>query len=495
LARHQYHPSVHFVEERMVMIKIASLLIGVPALITLYGWAVESNTLVWLFPYQISMKANTAVAFLVASIALHLLLIQSMTAVVLQRCMAIAIFAIGGLTLLQYIFDMHFPYVDHIFIQSKLINLNSSTSDLFSNRMSPLAAINLMAVALSMLFLSHHTHNHQLNLGRIFALVVLISSILVLIGYAYGVMDLYRFGFFVPLSPLSALCFLLLAISLLLIRAERGFMRLFVGQTMGSQMIRWLLPTLILVFISIGWLCRQGNLLNLYNDQFEISILIFNTLLLSCALMIWQARIQHGQELLRQRAQHALLLNNQQLEKKVQQRTEELHQLMQKLETLSLTDSLTGLANRRAYEQRIAFELEQKQRYQRSPAIVMIDVDYFKKFNDDFGHQTGDVVLTEVAQLLKNNARTTDLVCRYGGEEFIVILPDTSLNDGLAIAERFRHAIAVHAWSPRVVTISAGVASLQGNDSLQQLLNNADAALYSAKAAGRNRVMSEKLTA
>ncbi|MDR9778936.1 hypothetical protein RJJ65_41035, partial [Rhizobium hidalgonense] len=107
------------------------------------------------------------------------------------------------------------------------------------------------------------------------------------------------------------------------------------------------LPTLIIVFITIGWLGRQGSSMGWYNNQIESSMLVFFTLFLSSILIIWQARAQHGQELLRQRAQHALELSNLKLEKKVALRTKELQQLTLELEAISLTDSLTGLPNRR----------------------------------------------------------------------------------------------------------------------------------------------------
>jgi diguanylate cyclase (GGDEF)-like protein len=312
---------------------------------------------------------------------------------------------------------------------------------------------------------------------------------MVLIGYAYGVRELYRFGFYVPLSPLSAIAFIELSVALMFIHAERGFMRLFVGQTLGSKMVRWLLPTLILVFITIGWLCRQGNLMHWYKNQFEVSMLIFLTLFLSSCLIIWQARAQHGQELLRQRAQFALELNNINLEKKVELRTQELKKLMEELEALSLTDSLTGLANRRAFEQRLKMEWQRATRYEHPLTIMLIDVDHFKRFNDDFGHQTGDHVLAQVGTILQQAVRTTDLACRYGGEEFVIILPDTSLDDAMPIAHRIREQVANYAWEARQVTVSVGVSMLNQQETANQLVSDADQALYQAKAAGRNQVI------
>ncbi len=484
--------NLHFLHERILLLKIACLLIVAPSLLVLYGWLIEEKTLFWLFPNHISMKANTAFSLILASVALLLFNNPALWVYRLQRFIAILLFLLGAVTLYQYVSDTTLPYLDRLLIKPALLALSTQEKyqQLFNHRMSPLAAINLMLLAGSIFFLANRHNNRQLYLARLLVIPVIISSILVLIGYAYGVRDLYRFGFFVPISALSAISFLLLATSLLLIRAERGFMRLFVGHTLGSRMVRWLIPALIIIFVTIGWLCRQGNLLHLYNNQFETSLLIFLTLLLSSILIIWQSRMQHGQELLRQHAQHALQMNNLALEKKVKQRTHELEQLMQELETLSLTDGLTGIANRRAFEQRLTLDWQRALRYQHPLSVLMLDIDYFKSLNDEFGHAAGDVVLQQIAILLMEAARDIDLVCRYGGEEFIILMIETGLPDALQVAERIRLHIAAHPWPIRQVTASIGVATLQPEQSIQALLKAADQALYQAKAAGRNCVVS-----
>lgn len=480
-------PNLHYIDERIFLLKIAVLLICLPSTIVLYGWLFESRLLIWLFPAGISMKANSAFCFILSSIALVLFLTRRALAIKVQRSLSLILISMGLITAYQYISGTDLPYVDSLLVQSQLVQ-NDPDSQLFANRMSPLTAINFTLNGLSIFLLTFRNY-HILNLARIISIPVILTSIMVLIGYAYGVRELYRFGFYVPLSPLSAIAFIELSVALMLIHAERGFMRLFVGQTLGSKMIRWLLPTLILVFITIGWLCRQGNLMHWYNNQFEVSMLIFLTLFLSSCLIIWQARAQHGQELLRQRAQHALELNNINLEKKVEQRTQELKKLLEELEALSLTDSLTGLANRRAFEQRLKMEWQRATRYEHPLTVMLIDVDHFKRFNDDFGHQTGDHVLAQVGAILQQAVRTTDLACRYGGEEFVIILPDTPMDDALPIAHRIREQVSDHRWEARQVTVSVGVAQLNQHKTPNQLVSDADQALYEAKAAGRNQVI------
>lgn len=479
--------NLHYLDERVFLLKIAAFLIGLPALVVLYGWLCDGRILLWLFPSGLSMKANSALCFVLASIALLLFLNHRPVSAGFQRAIAFVLMGIGSLTAYEYLNDVTLPHVDSFLVYDQLVK--SKVHDLAFTRMSPLSTINFTLNGLSIFLLTFRNY-HILNLARIISIPVVLASIMVLIGYAYGVRELYRFGFYVPLSPLAAVTFIELSVALMFIHAERGFMRLFVGQTLGSKMVRWLLPTLMMVFITIGWLCRQGNLMGWYNNQFEVSMLIFLTLFLSSCLIIWQARAQHGQELLRQRAQHALELNNMSLEKKVERRTQELKTLMEELETLSLTDSLTGLTNRRGFEQRLSMEWQRATRYAHPLTVMLIDVDHFKRFNDDFGHQTGDQVLAQVGAILQQAVRTTDLACRYGGEEFVIILPDTPMDDALPIAHRICEQVASYAWNTRQVTVSIGVAQLDQQESARQLVSDADQALYQAKAAGRNQVTS-----
>lgn len=479
----------HFFQERVFLLKAVILLTTVASVMVLYGWRFEPKFLVWLFPSAISMKANTAAGFILANIALYLFLLKNPLYRTIQRFIAGFLFLLGSITLYEYVADIELPNFDGLFIRPEMYQNISKPISIFTTRMSALSTVNWMLISVSIFLLTHRNYR-ILNLARMLLLPIIFSSIMILIGYAYGVRELYYLGFYNPLSPVSAILFILLCVSLLFMHSERGFMRLFVGRTLGSRMARGLLPTLIIVFITIGWLGRQGSSMGWYNNQIESSMLVFFTLFLSSILIIWQARAQHGQELLRQRAQHALELSNLKLEKKVAMRTKELQQLTLELEAISLTDSLTGLPNRRAFNQRMSIEWQRTLRYATPLAIMMLDVDHFKRFNDDFGHQTGDDVLIQVGKLLAHAVRTTDFASRYGGEEFIVILPNSTLDEAMPIAQRICDEIAQYAWPQRQVTISIGVATYHGQEEIQDLIAQADMALYQAKAAGRNRVVS-----
>ncbi|MDD2879941.1 MAG: diguanylate cyclase [Rhodoferax sp.] len=174
--------------------------------------------------------------------------------------------------------------------------------------------------------------------------------------------------------------------------------------------------------------------------------------------------------------------------------------LMRKLVFL---DGLTGVFNRRYFDQQLAIEMARAMRAQSPLALIMIDVDFFKRFNDRYGHQAGDDCLRQIALTLKENLRRpADLVARYGGEEFACILPDTAFADALSLARELeqsvRHKAIAHADSDAasMVTISLGVAGFKGDGvaDAASLLALADAQLYCAKNAGRARICSEELT-
>jgi diguanylate cyclase (GGDEF)-like protein/PAS domain S-box-containing protein len=167
----------------------------------------------------------------------------------------------------------------------------------------------------------------------------------------------------------------------------------------------------------------------------------------------------------------------------------ELEEANTKLKLLSVTDGLTGLFNRASFDKKLAEECDRAQRYGHALSLVLLDVDFFKSYNDTFGHPAGDVVLRSVAALLRESTRTADFVARYGGEEFAIVLPDTELNGALVIAERCRRVIVAASWPNRPVTISAGVASWSPVAAEpSSLVSAADQALYQSKTLGRNRV-------
>jgi diguanylate cyclase (GGDEF)-like protein len=159
---------------------------------------------------------------------------------------------------------------------------------------------------------------------------------------------------------------------------------------------------------------------------------------------------------------------------------------------MAYVDGLTGIFNRRYFEMRVTEEIERVRRYENALALVMVDIDHFKRLNDEFGHLLGDEVLRQVSKLFEQNLRKSDIVCRYGGEEFVLLMPQTTLDHAVAAAEKVRKTVGTWTFPgvARPVTISLGVAAFPADgDSRDALVSAADRALYAAKQGGRDRVV------
>lgn len=162
----------------------------------------------------------------------------------------------------------------------------------------------------------------------------------------------------------------------------------------------------------------------------------------------------------------------------------------EQLEKLASIDDLTQLYNRRKFNSLLEQELARNMRYGRDLSIIMFDIDHFKNINDSFGHATGDATLSTLARLCSDAIRNTDILGRIGGEEFMLLLPETPKQNARILAERLRDMIANHPF-PGVehITISMGVTAVYENDTIDSLFSRVDIALYAAKENGRNRVV------
>src|SRR6185295_13989222 len=169
----------------------------------------------------------------------------------------------------------------------------------------------------------------------------------------------------------------------------------------------------------------------------------------------------------------------------------ELRQTVTHTLALAVTDELTGLYNRRYFDRHLSLMLDKAREQERDMAVMLIDMDFFKSVNDNHGHDIGDAVLREFSQRLKRNIRGVDLACRFGGEEFVVLMPDTDFRQAQGVAERVRMAVAERGFDapglrPLTVTCSVGVALNEHElDTPEQILKRADVALYRAKREGR----------
>jgi diguanylate cyclase (GGDEF)-like protein len=184
-----------------------------------------------------------------------------------------------------------------------------------------------------------------------------------------------------------------------------------------------------------------------------------------------------------------------QAKEKAEKFARELKEANEKLREMAFRDGLTGLYNHRYFQDLMDHELSRASRYKKAFALIMFDLDHFKKINDQYGHPSGDLVLKQVSQAVKNILRESDIAARYGGEEFAIVLPETEISGAAVVAERLRRAVEgleILANGRRInTTISVGVTSYsvsQGKKEKSEILAAADHALYNSKNTGRNRI-------
>jgi diguanylate cyclase (GGDEF)-like protein/PAS domain S-box-containing protein len=212
--------------------------------------------------------------------------------------------------------------------------------------------------------------------------------------------------------------------------------------------------------------------------------------------MMWRAVVNREAKVVRLQASSRDITERKDYERqleearrKLQMNQESLIEANTRLAALATLDGLTGLKNRRAFEERLIDELTRAKRSGRPVTLLLLDIDHFKAFNDSFGHPRGDEVLRTVARHLSRSIRDSDVAARYGGEEFAIILPDTDHTGALQMGERLRAAIEEAAWSERGITVSVGAATVEhGDATIEALIDQADRALYRSKQYGRNRV-------
>ncbi|WP_192954792.1 GGDEF domain-containing protein [Gallaecimonas mangrovi] len=327
-------------------------------------------------------------------------------------------------------------------------------------------------------------HGHAINFGVHSAFCLLMSALgliafnlfrprlsqlLAMLGFAMPqvAMTGYAFGmshFYGEMSLTTIMMVTPVTLAILLSSAHRGGIRAILSPWAGGKVAR------LQLFLSMGVPFLVGLLLIKTAERspsvsFGLLIVVISQ---ASALMIALSAILYEQMDRSRRASH------------------------RQLEQLATRDPLTGAYNRHALERRAEIELARSRRHGFPLSAVIIDADHFKRINDTFGHSVGDIVLQRLASLLSSNSRTQDLVARWGGEEFVLLLPDTNAENTLKVAEKMRDAVASTDFSDIAerlqVTISVGTAQLARNETMSELLRRADLALYQAKDEGRNCV-------
>ncbi|HEY7884521.1 MAG TPA: GGDEF domain-containing protein [Cellvibrionaceae bacterium] len=259
---------------------------------------------------------------------------------------------------------------------------------------------------------------------------------------------------------------------------------------------------IFLMFAGFIFLCGVTHLLSIINVWHGyyyiagIAKVLTGIVSIATAAMCWKLMpkalaIPSNEVILRKNeqllaAQQELIDANHLLEERVFQRTKDLERIAQ-------TDDLTGLLNRGGLLDRLTSEIDRAERYNRKLSLLMIDLDHFKLVNDNHGHPVGDSVLSELATILIKESRSSDGIGRYGGEEFLIVLPETDISTAQTLATRIRLAVMENNFGTSVsmnlsLTCSIGVVELQDKQTLTELLKYVDDILYKAKHEGRNRV-------
>ncbi|WP_405153482.1 diguanylate cyclase [Paenibacillus sp. FSL K6-0108] len=217
---------------------------------------------------------------------------------------------------------------------------------------------------------------------------------------------------------------------------------------------------------------------------------------IDCVVVVMRKRIEHEKDILNTKtklqelyqATHEANKELERLHEEYKVKQQALIKVNDQLETMASTDLLTGLKNRRFFQDKMLESLSFFRENQCLFSLLVVDIDHFKHINDTYGHPIGDLVLGNLAGLLQSVSRSTDVVARYGGEEFVIILADCDREQAVTIAERYRSQVASADWGEYNITVSIGAATVSQEDTDQSLFQKADQALYASKTGGRNRV-------
>ena len=428
---------------------MAAYLAGIFASIALTGWILHIPALTSIVPGLVSMKANTAINFLLLSGALYAAAECRWPR--WQSWLAVAASVLASLTLLEYAAGISLGIDEALFRDPALSP--------YPGRMSLITATNFVLLASALLVPSFKRSDY---LKEALALLLALSATFAIVGYIYGVPVLY--GALSSSSSAMALhtgvSFLLLAIGFLFAERETGFVRVFHGSSIASMVARYLVPVAFLVPVVLGAIFIRTRW-SLGHPHLVMALTVVSNIVLLVAL-IWL---------------FALMLRRVENERTIIQQQAE-------------TDKLTGIYNRRHFESSLEREIQRARRYGSSLSLLMIDVDNFKQLNDAHGHLVGDRMLYRLARECESCLRTSDIFCRYGGDEFVIVAPETSALAAMTMARRMRQNIDALGMDQSFGTlaISIGIAvwqeSFKTND---DFIAAADSALYQAKSAGRNR--------
>lgn len=280
------------------------------------------------------------------------------------------------------------------------------------------------------------------------------------------------FGFLIAITRILLIQPDIFRMPTIFIAVIYGFAVIFYFHPIQSFFIYSFTTVVLIVFLPIS---QPDIVLSSYTED-----------ILSNSIIAWIASIINYRKYVKE-------FNNQKIVEKsnreLRLKTVQIEKINSKLKEISLKDQLTDIYNRRRIDEILKYEYYRAVTYGKFFSVIMLDIDWFKSVNDTYGHNVGDKVLVELAEILRTNIRRIDTVGRWGGEEFIIICPETDADQALYLAERLREAIKTHEFFKiQHITCSFGVSSYNKGETIESIINNADKGLYNAKQDGRNLV-------
>lgn len=452
----------------------AALIVTTVGTAVLVGWTLDIEFLKRVVPGLRAMNPVTALGFVLCGFSLALLRESRLTSRrrLTAQLLGASVFVIGTVKIVSAITGSRFA-LDHVLFRAAV----EASALPGHNDMASSSAIAFVFFGLALVYFGGETRlSHRLS--QLSCAVGTVVALVPLIAYLYGADMQHGFGALVPMALHTALSFVVLGTGLLIAPGTQAI-KLVSRADQGGRIVRRFFPAVVVTIIVLGYLRLAGQHAGWYGTEMGVALMVSGTIVALAGLLWWNAGVISDADQRRLAVEAALQLSE-----------SALRAANEALALQVRTDSLTGVSNRMALDEELARAMQNLHRYEAEIfSVLMIDVDYFKRYNDTFGHLAGDDVLRSAARLLESTCRVTDIVGRYGGEEFAIILPHTAEAGAREIAERLRAVVERHDWPHAPITVSIGIATasaaiVDGDD----VLHEADTALYLAKQNGRNRV-------
>ncbi len=424
------------------------------AAMALLGWALDIGFLKSVIPGHAAMKANTAVGLSLAGLALLTANNPARWAHEASAAMSVVVLLLGAVTLLEYTSGIDTGLDTLLFEDPEAIAAGRAPG-----RMSQISAVSFLLLGINGI---EARARGRIWLGQALALAVLVIALFALSAYGYAMGMGTREAPFNPISLHTAILLMLLAIGWLAMQSGVGMLRVLAADSFGGELARRLLLPALLVPALLSYVAQLLRTNQVMSEGATITALAVSTGVIVATMVWWASTLIDGLERQRRRARA--------------------------FEDTANTDALTGLGNRRAFDEALA-RLHAELSPGKPFSLLLLDLDHFKSYNDSFGHPAGDEALRRAGMLLRLALRPGDVPCRYGGEEFVVLLPGAAAHNALRVAERIVGEVRGGSWPHRNVTVSIGVAEAAAGESAEAFLARADAALYAAKQAGRDRAV------